>query len=56
VAQTAHRAGWAAAFASALVLSMLDNYLYIVSVWWAALYLGVLAGQWAQRETHGEQL
>lgn len=47
----AQRAGWAAAFVSALVLSMLDNYLYVPSVWWAALYLGVLAGQWAQSET-----
>jgi O-antigen ligase len=43
----ATRAGWAAAFVSAFVLSMLDSYLYITSVWWAALYLGVLAGQWA---------
>jgi hypothetical protein len=41
------RAGWAAAFVSALVLSMLDNYLYVATIWWASLYLGVLAGQWA---------
>jgi O-antigen ligase len=47
----ARRAGWAAAFVSALVLSMLDNYLYVVSVWWASLYLGVLIGQWARSET-----
>lgn len=43
-------AGWAAAFVSALILSMLDNYLYITTVWWAALYLGVLNGQWAQSQ------
>jgi O-antigen ligase len=47
----AMRAGWAAAFLSAFFLSMLDSYLYITSFWWAALYLGVLAGQWAQSET-----
>jgi hypothetical protein len=46
------RAGWAAAFVSALVLSMLDNYMYVPSVWWAAIYLGVLAGQWAKGDVH----
>jgi O-antigen ligase len=50
VAQRAACAGWAAAFVSALVLSALDNYLYITTVWWAALYLGVLSGQWARSQ------
>jgi hypothetical protein len=46
----AARAGCAAAFVSALIVSMLDSYLYIASVWWAALYLGALLGQWSQVE------
>jgi hypothetical protein len=42
------QAGWAAAFVSALVLGMLDNYLYVPSTWWAALYMGVCSGMWAR--------
>jgi O-antigen ligase len=49
-AQASKAAGWAAAFVSALALSMLDSYLYVPSVWWAALYLGVAAGHWAREE------
>jgi hypothetical protein len=55
----AARAGGAAALVSALIVSMFDSYLYIASVWWAALYLGALIGQWAQgrtsRRPNGEQ-
>ena len=51
VVERAACAGWAAAFVSALVLSILDNTLYIATIWWPALYLGLLAGQWAHRET-----
>jgi SAM-dependent methyltransferase len=47
-------AGVAAAFASAAVTCMLDNYLYIPSKLWPALYLGVLAGMWAQSIGGGE--
>jgi hypothetical protein len=45
---SARRAGWAAAFLSATVLSVFDNYLYIPSTWWPAMYLGVFAGVWAR--------
>jgi O-antigen ligase len=37
-------AGWAAAFVCALVLCLFDSYLYVPSTWWAALFLGLLAG------------
>ena len=40
--------GWAAAFVSALVVSLFDNYLYIPSTWWPALYLALMAGEWAR--------
>jgi len=47
-------AGWAAALLSAAVLGVFDNYLYIPSTWWPALYLGLLAGAWARVEDHRE--
>jgi hypothetical protein len=40
--------GWAAAFVSAAVLCLFDSYLYAPSTWWPALFLGMLAGAWAQ--------
>lgn len=41
-------AGWAAAFACALVLGLFDSYLYVPSTWWAALFMGLLAGGYAR--------
>jgi hypothetical protein len=41
-------AGCGAGFVAALVISMLDSYLYVPSTWWAALCLGVLAGAYAR--------
>jgi O-antigen ligase len=39
--------GWAAAFVCALVICLFDSYLYVPSIWWAALFLGLLAGGYA---------
>jgi len=41
-------AGWAAAFVCALVICLFDSYLYVPSTWWAALFLGLLAGGYAR--------
>jgi O-antigen ligase len=41
-------AGWAAAFVCAVVIGLFDSYLYVPSTWWAALFLGLLAGGYAR--------
>jgi len=48
-------AGWAAAFVCALVLCTFDSYLYVPSTWWAALFLGLLAGGYARAVGAGGQ-
>jgi O-antigen ligase len=40
-------AGWASAFLCGAVLCLFDSYLYVPSTWWAAIYVGVLAGGYA---------
>jgi hypothetical protein len=42
------QAAWSAAFVAAFVLGMLDNYLYVPSTWWSALYLGIVTGSWGR--------
>ena len=44
------RAGWAAASVSAFVVSLFDNYLYIPTTWWPALYLALVTGEWARAQ------
>jgi O-antigen ligase len=39
--------GWAAALSAAAVIGLFDNYLYIPSTWWPALYIGLILGGWA---------
>jgi hypothetical protein len=41
-------AGWAAACLCAAVLCLFDSYLYVPSILWPALYLGLFAGAWAR--------